>query len=170
MFKSEPDANMRKTPTGPSHVRELDTVRGLAALIVLFPSHLLHHVDPISCGARSPSPLRPFPISVSGVDLFFVLSASSSPRSSSKPRPPRLLSRLLLETRPQVLPLSPLSSSSLLLFVPHFRPIRPSIQPLHRKLRLDLPRRRPPAFWTLAIEEQFSSCGHTVVRKRPSRS
>jgi peptidoglycan/LPS O-acetylase OafA/YrhL len=152
---------------GLTHIRELDGIRGLAAIMVFFHHVCFTSIQPAGWGALIRA-LRTASISgMYGVDLFFVLSGF-------------LITSLLIQARNsqtyyhdfywkralRILPLYILCILGVLLFIPgsvdyvlvsalfisnfawlfHITSIGP--------------------FWTLAIEEQFYLIWPTVVRRR----
>jgi peptidoglycan/LPS O-acetylase OafA/YrhL len=152
------------------HLRELDGVRGLAALMVFF-----HHVCFISVPRGHWSgPVRLLrAISAQGsygVDLFFVLSGF-------------LITSLLLEARPRpayyrdfywkralrILPLYLLCLLGVLLLVPGSRDFVILSAFFLANFAHVLHVHGTGPFWTLAIEEQFYLLWPTVVRRRATR-
>ena len=148
------------------HLRELDGVRGLAALMVFF-----HHVCFTSIPAGNWSwPVRQLrALSAQGsygVDLFFVLSGF-------------LITSLLLEARPRpayyrdfywkralrILPLYVLCLLGLLLAVPGSRDFVILSALFLSNFAHVLHVEGTGPFWTLAIEEQFYLLWPTVVRR-----
>jgi peptidoglycan/LPS O-acetylase OafA/YrhL len=152
------------------HLRELDGVRGLAALMVFF-----HHV----CFTSIPAGHWSWPVRLLraisaqgsyGVDLFFVLSGF-------------LITSLLLKARPRpayyrdfywkralrILPLYMLCLLGVLFLVPGSRDfvILSAIFLANFAHVLHVHGTGP--FWTLAIEEQFYLLWPTVVRRRATR-
>jgi peptidoglycan/LPS O-acetylase OafA/YrhL len=152
------------------HIRELDGVRGLAALMVFF-----HHVCFTSIPAGDSNTwslpirlLRTVSIQGSyGVDLFFVLSGF-------------LITSLLLEARARpayyhdfywkralrILPLYVLCLLGVLFFVPGSRNFVLLSFLFLSNFAHVLHVQGGGPFWTLAIEEQFYLLWPTVVRRR----
>jgi peptidoglycan/LPS O-acetylase OafA/YrhL len=152
------------------HLRELDGVRGLAALMVFF-----HHV----CFISIPRGHWSWPVRLLrtisgqgsyGVDLFFVLSGF-------------LITSLLLEARPQpayyrdfywkralrILPLYMLCLLGVLLLVPGSRDFVILSAFFIANFAHVLHVQGTGPFWTLAIEEQFYLLWPTMVRRRATR-
>ncbi|HEY0306934.1 MAG TPA: acyltransferase [Acidobacteriaceae bacterium] len=149
------------------HIRELDGIRGIAALAVFF-----HHLCFASMARPQESGIRLALYHVShfgqyGVDLFFVLSGF-------------LITSLLIEdrTRPayyvnfywkralRILPIYVLCLTAVLSFIPHSAGyVVLSLLFLANFARLFHIGVAGP-FWTLAIEEQFYLIWPTVVRRR----
>jgi len=149
------------------HIRELDGIRGIAALAVFF-----HHLCFASMAHVPPPGIRLVLYHVSrmglyGVDLFFVLSGF-------------LITTLLIEdrTRPayysnfywkralRILPLYVLCLIFVLLYIPHSAAyVVLSLLFVANFARLFHVGLAGP-FWTLAIEEQFYLLWPTVVRRR----
>lgn len=166
MPSGAPKTNPQRAPRL-DHIRELDGVRGIAALMVFF-----HHV----CFASIPSTTWPKPLmwlrAVSvpgsyGVDLFFVLSGF-------------LITSLLIGARKQpsyyhdfywkralrILPLYIVCLVGLLLFVPDsWKYVLLSAFFISNFSSIFHIAASGP-FWTLAIEEQFYLLWPTVVRRR----
>jgi peptidoglycan/LPS O-acetylase OafA/YrhL len=148
------------------HLRELDGVRGLAALMVFF-----HHV----CFTSIPAGNWSWPVRLLrtlsaqgsyGVDLFFVLSGF-------------LITSLLLEARPRpayyrdfywkralrILPLYVICLVGVLLLVPGSRDFVILSALFLSNFAHVLHVQGGGPFWTLAIEEQFYLLWPTVVRR-----
>ena len=148
------------------HLRELDGVRGVAALMVFF-----HHV----CFTSIPAGDWSWPVRLLrtlsaqgsyGVDLFFVLSGF-------------LITSLLLEARPRpayyrdfywkralrILPLYMLCLLGVLLVVPGSRDFVILSAIFLSNFAHVLHVQGTGPFWTLAIEEQFYLLWPTVVRR-----
>lgn len=151
------------------HIRELDGLRGIAALMVFF-----HHVAPVKPSSAWSLPVRLFQTAatggVYGVDLFFVLSGF-------------LITSLLLEARERpyyyhdfywkralrILPLYLLCLLYILLFLPNSGgTVLISLFFLANFSHLFQVSMAGP-FWTLAIEEQFYLLWPTVVHRRSVR-
>ncbi|MHB8233233.1 MAG: acyltransferase family protein [Solirubrobacteraceae bacterium] len=152
------------------HLRELDGVRGLAALMVFF-----HHV----CFTSIPAGHWSWPVRLLraisgqgsyGVDLFFVLSGF-------------LITSLLLEARPRpayyrdfywkralrILPLYMLCLLGVLLLVPGSRDFVILSAFFLANFAHVLHVQGTGPFWTLAIEEQFYLLWPTVVQRCATR-
>jgi len=157
----------KASPPRLAHIRELDGIRGIAALMVLF-----HHVCFTSIQESGwPAPilyLRTFSIAGAyGVDLFFVLSGF-------------LITSILMEARHRkayyqdfywkralrILPLYTLCLIAVLLLVPGSRGyvLMSALFVSNFAWLFHIESNGP--FWTLAIEEQFYLLWPTVVRRR----
>ncbi len=149
------------------HIRELDAVRGLAALMVYFHHVCFTTVDPNSWGAGVRLLYGLSQFGVSGVDLFFVLSGFLITSLLIKDRTRPVYYRDFYWKRAlRVLPLYLLCLLGLLLFVPHSgRYVLLSALFIANFAWIFHVAATGP-FWTLAIEEQFYLLWPTVVRKR----
>jgi peptidoglycan/LPS O-acetylase OafA/YrhL len=167
---SSPQVAPRPTPTRGrhlAHIRELDGVRGIAAIMVFFHHVCYVSINPAGWGA----PVRFLrTISIpgnSGVDLFFALSGF-------------LITSILIEAREKpayyhdfywkrvlrILPLYVLCLLGVLLFIPGTRGYVflscIFLSNFASVFHID----STGPFWTLAIEEQFYLLWPTVVRRR----
>ncbi len=151
------------------HIRELDGLRGIAALMVFF-----HHVSPEGPQSAWPLPIRLFQVAATGglygVDLFFVLSGF-------------LITSLLIEARDRpyyyhdfywkrALRILPLYLLCLLYLFLYFHNSGGTIlvslfflANFSHLFHIDM----AGPFWTLAIEEQFYLLWPTVVHRRSIR-
>jgi len=149
------------------HIRELDGVRGIAAIMVFFHHVCFTSIVPMGWGAGVLLLYRASVWGRTGVDLFFVLSGF-------------LITSLLIEARPQssyyhdfywkralrILPLYAVCLIGVALAIPGSRGyvlfsalfVSNFVSVFH--ITGDGP------FWTLAIEEQFYLLWPTVVRRR----
>lgn len=159
-----------RTHTSPRrlvHIRELDGVRGIAAIMVFFHHVCFTSIVPAGWGAGVLLLYRASIWGRTGVDLFFVLSGF-------------LITSLLIEARPQssyyrdfywkralrILPLYAVCLIGVALAIPGSRAyvlfsalfVSNFVSVFH--ITGDGP------FWTLAIEEQFYLLWPTVVRRR----
>ena len=149
------------------HVRELDGVRGIAALVVLF-HHVFYTSVPVEGwgrGVRLLSAVSHY--GFAGVDLFFVLSGF-------------LISSLLIEDRGspryyhdfywkralRILPLYFVCLAGVRIFYPHSGTyvLASALFIANFAWLFHIDPAGP--FWTLAIEEQFYLIWPTVVRRR----
>jgi peptidoglycan/LPS O-acetylase OafA/YrhL len=153
-----------------AHIRELDGVRGLAALMVFF-HHVCFTSIPAGDSAAWSLPIRLLrTLSIQGsygVDLFFVLSGF-------------LITSLLLEARARpayyhdfywkralrILPLYVLCLLGVLCFVPGSRNFVLLSALFLSNFAHVLHVQGGGPFWTLAIEEQFYLLWPTVARRR----
>ena len=149
------------------HVRELDGVRGIAALVVLFHHVCYTSISPEGWGnsVRLLSAVSHY--GAAGVDLFFVLSGF-------------LISSLLIEDRGspryyhdfywkralRILPLYFVCLAGVLTFYPHSGTyvLASALFIANFAWLFHIDPAGP--FWTLAIEEQFYLIWPTVVRRR----
>jgi peptidoglycan/LPS O-acetylase OafA/YrhL len=150
-----------------AHIRELDGIRGIAALAVFFHHLCYTSINPQEWGrgVRGLYDLSTF--GYTGVDLFFVLSGF-------------LITSLLIQDRSspayyrnfywkrvlRILPLYILCLLAVFLFVPnsHGYVLLAAMFIVNFAQALHVPAVGP--FWTLAIEEQFYLLWPTVVRRR----
>jgi peptidoglycan/LPS O-acetylase OafA/YrhL len=149
------------------HIRELDGVRGLAAIMVFFHHVCFTSINPAGWGTTARI-LRTMSIAgSSGVDLFFVLSGF-------------LITSLLIEARKEssyyrdfywkralrILPLYAVCLLGVLLFIPASQNyvILSALFVSNFAWLFHVTSTGP--FWTLAIEEQFYLVWPTVVRRR----
>ena len=149
------------------HIRELDGVRGIAALAVVFHHLCYTSIDPRSwgLGVRVLSHVSEF--GRGGVDLFFVLSGflitSILLRDRTKPA---YYSNFYWRRALRILPLYFLCLAGVYLFVPHSGSyVLLSALFLVNFAQLFHVGTAGP-FWTLAIEEHFYLLWPTVVRGR----
>lgn len=149
------------------HIRELDGLRGLAAIMVFFHHVCFTSIDPAGWGLGVRLLARVSIWGRTGVDLFFVLSGF-------------LITSLLIEARPQpsyytdfywkralrILPLYALCLLGVLLLIPgdHGYVLLSALFLSNFASALHITSNGP--FWTLAIEEQFYLLWPTVIRRR----
>jgi len=149
------------------HIRELDGLRGLAAVIVFFHHVCFTSIIPAGWGAGVLLLYRASVWGRTGVDLFFVLSGF-------------LITSLLIEARPdtsyyhdfywkralRILPLYAVCLLAVLLLYPGSRGyvLLSALFISNFSSVLHVSSNGP--FWTLAIEEQFYLLWPTVVRRR----
>jgi peptidoglycan/LPS O-acetylase OafA/YrhL len=149
-----------------SHIRELDGVRGIAALVVFFHHLCYTSIDPTGWG-RSVRALGAIShYGESGVDVFFVLSGF-------------LITSLLIEAQQsrsyyqdfywkralRILPLYSLCLVCVLFFIPGTKNYVILSALFLSNFAWLLHNTTPGPFWTLAIEEQFYLIWPTFVRR-----
>jgi len=149
------------------HIRELDGLRGLAAIMVFFHHVCFTSITPAGWGVGVLLLYRASIWGRTGVDLFFVLSGF-------------LITSLLIEARPdtsyyhdfywkralRILPLYTVCLLAVLLLYPDSRGyvLLSALFISNFSSVLHVASNGP--FWTLAIEEQFYLLWPTVVRRR----
>lgn len=150
-----------------THIRELDGIRGIAALAVFFHHVCFTSIQPQHWGPSIRGLYHLSTYGYTGVDLFFVLSGF-------------LITSLLIQDRSstayyrnfywkralRILPLYILCLIAVFLFVPnsHGYVLLAALFIVNFAQVLHVPAIGP--FWTLAIEEQFYLLWPTVVRRR----
>jgi peptidoglycan/LPS O-acetylase OafA/YrhL len=158
---------MGNSPRPLPHIRELDAVRGLAALMVFFHHVCFTSIDPAGSGKGVYLLYNLSHYGAYGVDLFFVLSGFLITSLLIKDRPSTTFYRDFYWKRAlRILPLYILSLLALLLFVQHSgRYVLLSVLFLANFSWL-FHIQGTGVLWTLAIEEQFYLLWPSVVRKR----
>lgn len=165
--KSEPEKTVTASSRRLGHIRELDGVRGLAAIMVFFHHLCFTSIEPAGWGA----PVRLLrTVSIAGgygVDLFFVLSGF-------------LITSLLIEARGhrsyyhdfywkralRILPLYIACLIGVAIFIPGSRDYVLLSAFFISNFAWIFHVLSNGPFWTLAIEEQFYLLWPTVVRRR----
>jgi peptidoglycan/LPS O-acetylase OafA/YrhL len=149
------------------HFRELDGIRGIAALLVFF-----HHLcnASITPGNWSPAILAlrgVFEFGVAGVDIFFVLSGFLITSLLIRDRTsPAYYSDFYWKRALRILPVYALCILGVLFFIPHSRGyVLLSVLFLANFANVFHIQGVGP-FWSLAIEEQFYLLWPSVVRRR----
>lgn len=163
---SSGDAVLPRKPRLP-HIRELDGIRGIAALAVFFHHACFTSIEPQQWGVGIRGLFYLSMYGYTGVDLFFVLSGFLitslliQDRSSSAYYRNFYWKRVL-----RILPLYILCLAGVYLFVPdsHAYVLMAALFVVNFAQVFHVPAVGP--FWTLAIEEQFYLLWPTVVRRR----
>ncbi|RSL16831.1 peptidoglycan/LPS O-acetylase OafA/YrhL [Edaphobacter aggregans] len=158
---------MGTSPRPLPHIRELDAVRGLAALMVFFHHLCFTSIDPAAWGRGINLLYNISGWGAYGVDLFFVLSGFLITSLLIKDRVHTAYYRDFYWKRAlRILPLYLLCLLGLLLFVRHSGSyVLLSALFISNFAWLFHVQATGP-FWTLAIEEQFYLLWPTVVRRR----
>ncbi len=149
------------------HIRELDGIRGIAAILVFFHHVCYTNFNPVGWGPGVRFLYRFSSIGDHGVDLFFVL-------------PGFLITSLLIKDRAspayyrdfywkralRILPLYAMCLLGVALFIPHAgkEVLLSAFFVVNLAQLFNIGTTGP--FWTLAIEEQFYLLWPTVVRRR----
>ena len=163
MMSKRPQASARRLV----HIRELDGVRGIAAIMVFFHHVCFTSIVPTGWGLGVLLLYRASVWGRTGVDLFFVLSGF-------------LITSLLIEARTQssyyhdfywkralrILPLYAVCLVGVLLLIPGMRGYVVLSALFLSNFASVFHIAGDGPFWTLAIEEQFYLLWPTVVRRR----
>lgn len=166
-LSSAPGEAIRPRAAGLPHIRELDGIRGVAALAVLFHHVCFVSINPQNWGPGIRALYHVCQYGNAGVDLFFALSGF-------------LITSLLIQDRAsstyyrsfywkrvlRILPLYVLCLVVVYLFVPqsHAYVLLAALFVANFAQIFHVTSTGP--FWTLAIEEQFYLIWPTVVRRR----
>jgi peptidoglycan/LPS O-acetylase OafA/YrhL len=149
------------------HIRELDGVRGIAAIMVFFHHLFYTDLNPVQWGPAVKALYYVSAVGDRGVDLFFVLSGFLITSLLIKDREsPAFYRDFYWKRALRILPLYLLCLIGVALFIPHSgKQVMLSAFFIINFAQIFHIESIGP-FWTLAIEEQFYILWPTVVRRR----
>jgi peptidoglycan/LPS O-acetylase OafA/YrhL len=149
------------------HIRELDGLRGVAALLVFFHHLCFTSVDPAGWAAPIRGMRAIFQFGESGVDVFFVLSGFlitslliDAPKSES------YYKDFYWKRALRILPLYVVCLLGVLYFIPNSKSYVILCALFVSNFANVFHVQNAGPFWTLAIEEQFYLLWPTIVRRR----
>jgi peptidoglycan/LPS O-acetylase OafA/YrhL len=149
------------------HIRELDGLRGLAALLVFFHHLCFTSINPVGWAAPVRVMRTIFQFGESGVDVFFVLSGFLiTSLLIDAPKNDSYYKDFYWKRALRILPLYAVCLLGVLYFIPNSKSYVILCALFLSNFANVFHIQNAGPFWTLAIEEQFYLLWPTIVRRR----